>query len=111
MLGIYLEEASWSEYIKNSRNRHKKANDPIKEWTEFSKEIKMALKHKNVHLTIMGMQIKTAFGFPHTLVRTAKIKETNESVADGAGKAQPSFTAGAATGTAFMESVWRSQKR
>lgn len=68
----------------------------------------MALKHKNVHLAIMGMQIKTAFGFPHTPVRTAKI---NESVADGAGKAQPSFTAGAATGTAFMESVWRSPKR
>lgn len=58
----------------------------------------------------MGMQIKTAFSFPHTPVRTAKIKETNESVADGAGKVQPSFTVGAATGTAFMESVWRSQK-
>ena len=46
----------------------------------------MALKHKNVHLAIMGMRIKTAFGFAHTPVRTAKMKETDESVADGAGK-------------------------
>lgn len=79
-------------------------------WTEFVKEIKMALKHKNVHLTIMGMQIKTAFSVPHTPVRAAKVRETNASVADGAGKAQPSSTVGAATGAAFMKSVWRSQK-
>lgn len=70
----------------------------------------MALKHKNVHLAIMGMQIKTAFSFPHTPVRAAKIKETNESVADGAGKAQPSFTVGAATGTAFSNQCGEAKK-